>query len=185
MWLKSVIIFILIIMLLLIWKYTSSIYFNGTDIVQIPNSFLTKGQKDEISFVIQFPKDGVKDGIILLIRGSKPNNFLIAYIQDNNLIFNVNNEPSRSLIFIKDLNRYVEKESRFSIPIYDEFKDFPIYFGGAPNGLIPLNSLTYQAAGEIDIIQFPRRGLVGCVKSYLNNKINLNKLFQKQGLTYC
>lgn len=187
MWFKILTILIIVTVLALIWWYaiTGNIaYFDGSTTIQIPNSLLTKGQDDELSVALMFPKDGVRNGIVLFMQAG--NNFQIVYVQDGKLIVNTNNEETLSLIMNPDLEANVKKQNwlRFGFTIGDEFKDTPIYFGGAPIQQIPINKLMYD--GQSSVIQFPKSGLMACTNYCYLNSVNLSAMFQKQGLrTYC
>lgn len=188
MWFKIPVLILIITLLALIWwnAITGNIaYFDGSTTIQIPGPLFTKGQKDELSIALKFPKDGVRNGIVLFMRGA--NNFQIVYVQDGRLIINTNNDEAQSLIMMPDLEANVKNQKwlRFGFTIEDQFKDTPIYFGGAPIEQIPVNALTFD--GQSSVVQFPKSGLMACTNyCYLNNVVNLSSMFQQQGLrTYC
>ena len=137
---------IIITLLALVWWNAVSgniAYFDGTNTFQIPGPLFTKGQKDELAIALKFPKDGARNGIVLFMRAGA--NFQIIYVQDGKLIINTNNNQEQSLI-IGDLEANVKSQewSRFGFTIIDEFKDTPIYFGGAPIEQIPVNTLMFE-----------------------------------------
>lgn len=188
MWFKVLTVLIIITLLALVWwnAITGNIaYFDGTTTIQIPSPLFTKGQKDEISFALKFPKDGVRNGIVLFMRAGV-NDFQIVYVQNGKLIINTNNDEAQSIIMAPDLEDNVKSQEwiQFGCTIGDQFKDTPIYFGGAPTEQIPVNTLTFD--GQSGVIQFPKSGLMACTNyCYLNN-VNLSTMFQQQGLrTYC
>lgn len=187
MWFKILTVLIIITLLALVWwnAITGNIaYFDGTTTIQIPNPLFTKGQRDELNIALKFPKDGARNGIVLFMRAGA--NFQIVYIQDGKLIINTNNNQDQSLIIGPDLEANVKSQywSRFDFTVEDQFKDTPIYFGGAPIEQIPVNTLIFD--GQPGVIQFPKNGLKACTNyCYLNN-VNLSTMFQQQGLrTYC
>lgn len=187
MWLKIIIILVIIALLAIVWWNAINgnvAYFDGSTTIQIPGPLFTKGQEDELSIALKFPKDGARNGILLFMRAG--DNFQIVYVQDDKLIVNNNNNEVRSLIMIPDLAVNVKKQDwlRFGFTIDDEFKDAPIYFGGAPTSQIPANTLVYN--GQSSVIQFPRSGLMVCTNYCYLNSVNISAMFQKQGLrTYC
>jgi hypothetical protein len=187
MWVKLLIVLIIIALLALVWWNTSTkniAYFDGNTTFQIPSPLFTKGRQDRLDIALKFPKDGAKNGIMLFMRAG--NNFQIVYVQDNKLIVNNNNDETQSVIIGPDLEANVKSQKWviFEFLIRDEFKDTPIYFGGAPSDQIPINTLVFE--GQSATIQFPKSGLKACTNyCYLNN-VNLSTMFQKQGLrTYC
>lgn len=187
MWLKILCVLIIVTLLALVWWNAISgniAYFDGTNIFQIPGPLFTKGQKDELTITLKFPKDGARNGIVLFMRAE--DNFQIVYVQDGKLIINTNNNQDLSLIIGPDLEANVRSQewSRFGFTIEDQFKNTPIYFGGAPIEQIPVNALMFE--GQSAVIQFPKNGLKACTNyCYLNN-VNLSAMFQQQGLrTYC
>lgn len=187
MWLKILTVLIIITLLALVWWNAISgnvAYFDGTNTFQIPGPLFTKGQKDELAIALKFPKDGARNGIVLFMRAGA--NFQIVYVQDGKLIINTNNNPDQSIIIGPNLEDNVknQKWSRFGFTIGDEFKDTPVYFGGAPIEQIPVNTLMFE--GQSAVIQFPKSGLKACTNyCYLNN-VNLSTMFQQQGLrTWC
>lgn len=179
MWLKILTVLIIITLLALVWWNVISgnvAYFNGTNTFQIPGPLFTKGQKDELSIALKFPRNG----IVLFMRAGA--NFQIVYVQDGKLIINTNNNPDQSIIGpnLED----TQKWRRFGFTIGDEFKDTPVYFGGAPIEQIPVNTLMFE--GQSAVIQFPKSGLKACTKDCYLNNVNLSTMFQQQGLrTYC
>jgi hypothetical protein len=186
MWLKSIIILIIIILFVyVLWKATSSdmAYFDGTTIFQIPSPLFTKGVINEISIALKFPNNDIRDGVVLFMRQN--DDFQIVYIQDGKLIVNTNNDTSQSLIMIPDLDKINKKEwVRFGIVVMDQFKNAPVYFGGAPNTEIPTNTLIH--GNQAEAVQFPTIGLMACTNYCYMNDTNLSKLFQKQGIKpYC
>ena len=190
MWLKILTILVIITLLAVVWwnAITGNIaYFDGSTTIQIPGPLFTKGQEDELSIALKFPKDGVRNGIVLFMQGAGgANNFQIVYVQDGKLIINTGNDEARSLIMVQDLEANVKKQDwlRFGFTIGDEFKDTPIYFGGAPIQQIPVNTLMYD--GQSSVIQFPKSGLMACTNYCYLNGVNLSDMFQKQGLrTHC
>ena len=89
----QIILIILIITLLLAlvwWNVTTRdiAYFDGLSMVELDPRFtrLTKGQKDDLSVDLKFPKDGARDGILLFMAGNGTNDFQIVYVQDGKLI---------------------------------------------------------------------------------------------------
>jgi hypothetical protein len=187
MLLKILTILVIITLLAVVWWNVNTVnvaYFDGSTTIQIPSSLFTKGQKDELSFALKFPKDGVRNGIVLFMRGAgvNVNNFQIVYVQDGKLIINTGNDENKSLVKQTDLK--ANDWLRFGFTIGDEFKDTPIYFGGAPIQQIPVNKLVFD--GQSGVIQFPKSGLMACTNYCYLNDVNLSAMFQKQGLrTYC
>lgn len=185
MWLKILIILSIINLLAIIWWNASTgniAYFDGTNTIQIPNPFFTKGKVDTLSIAILFPKDGARDGIILFMGDS--NLFKIVYVQDGKIIINTNNDPDQSLILTSDLDIHGKNRQwmRFGFTINDEFKHGQIYFGGAPEDQIPDNHLMIEGS----IVPFPKDGLMACTNHCYLNDTNISDTFQKQGLrTYC
>lgn len=189
MWLKILSILIIITLLALVWwsAVTGNIaYFDGKMTIQIPGPLFTKGRKDELSIALMLPKEGVRNGIVLLMRGAGSNNFQIVYIQDGKLIINTNNDAPQSLIMSSDLESHAEGQEwlRFGLDVADEYKDTPVYFGGAPIEQIPVNTLMFN--GQSSVIQFPESGLLACTNNCYLNNVNLSAMFQKEGLrAYC
>jgi hypothetical protein len=187
MWLKLLCVLIIIALLALVWWNAISgniAYFDGTTTFQIPDPLFTRGQNDELAVALKFPKDGAKNGIVLFMRAGA--NFQIVYVQAGKLIINTNNNQDQSLIIDPDLdaNAKIQKWTRFGFTIIDEFKDTPIYFGGAPIDQIPVNTLMFE--GQSAVIQFPKSGLNACTNHCYLNNVNLSALFQQHSLrTYC
>ena len=183
MWFKITIILFIITLLAVAWYKTFSAnvaYFYGSTKIQIPSPLFTKGQKDNLSVAINFPKSGARNGVVLFMKGSGANNFQIVYIQDGKLIINTNNNKDQSLIMVPDLEDNVKKQSwlRVEFIINDQFENVPIYFGGAPIEQIPVNTLMFD--GQSSVIQFPRSGLVARTNYMYLNDINLGNIFQNQ-----
>lgn len=183
MWLKILTVLIIITLLALVWWNVISgnvACFNGTNTFQIPGPLFTKGQKDELSIALKFPRDGSRNGIVLFMRAGA--NFQIVYVQDGKLIINTNNNPEQSIIIGPNLEDTVKSQKwrRFGFTIGDEFKDTPVYFGGAPIEQIPVNTLMFE--GQSAVIQFPKSGLKACTNDCYLNNVNLSTMFQQQGL---
>ena len=64
---------------------------------------LTKGQKDDLSVDLKFPKDGARDGILLFMAGNGTNDFQIVYVQDGKLIVNTKNSKPASFVLTQTL----------------------------------------------------------------------------------
>ncbi len=188
MW-KIVVIVIILTLLSLVWWNAINgniAYLDGVTTLQIPSPLFTANQKDELSLAIKFPKDGVRDGILLLLKGSNPNDFQIFYIQNGNLILNTGNDPNKSLIIHSNLEASKEKWLRFGFTLEDSLKSFPVYFGGAPIEDIPTNTVVFEDADQISVVPFPTSGITACTNYVYLNNFNLSDLFRKQGLrTYC
>ena len=184
----QIILIILIITLLLAlvwWNVTTRdiAYFDGLSMVELDPRFtrLTKGQKDDLSVDLKFPKDGARDGI-LLFMGNGTNDFQIVYVQDGKLIVNTKNSKPASFVLDPDIEANVKNQDwiRLVFTIPDEFKDDMIYFGGAPINQIPKNTLKF--AGQSKIIPFPDKNLKACTNRCYLNDINLSEQFQRIGL---
>jgi len=176
---KVLTIFVIVTLLAVLWWHITTgniVYFTGSTMIQIPNPLFTTGRKDELSIALKFPI--VRNGIVLFMR--RADNFQIVYIHDGELVVNNNNDATRSLIMTSDLKKH--GWLRFGFTIGEEFKDTPVYFGGAPIEQIPINTLMYDGR----VIQFPRTRLMACTNNCYLNSVNLSELFQKRGLrTYC
>lgn len=176
MWLKILSVSIVVVLVLIWWKGASGnvAYFDGVNTFQIPDVLFNKDQKDELNVSLRFPKDGVKNGIVLFMRAGA--NFKIVYVQDGKLVVNYNNDQDKSLVFGPDLEAKSKSQEwvRFVFDIEDEFKDTPVYFGGAPINKIPTNMLILE--GQTSAVPFPENGLKAYTNYFYLNDFNLLEL---------
>lgn len=184
-----VIIIVLIITLFVLYWWTSInnyadniARFDGSTAIEIP---VVPGvdQQYELKFDLKYPKEGVSDGIVLFTI--EEDKFQIVYIQGGKLFLNTNNDKLISHIVDENLDEKVKSQvwTTYVIPILNEFKDPPIFFGGAPDSLIPDNNVLYD--GQTTIVQFPKTGLNACTNNCSLNNVNISTIFRQHLKKYC
>jgi hypothetical protein len=174
-------------MLTLLWWNTvmgNIAYFDGTTMIQIPNNLFSKGRTNKLSFALKFPDGNVRDGIVLFISGVGDDNFYIVYVQDGKLILNTKNNKLQSIVVDTNLET-IQNWRYFEFRIDDEFKDVPIYFGGAPTEHLPVNVLVFNEADQTNAIPFPTNGLMASINNCYLNDVNISTMFRKVARTYC